>query len=80
LSVAYLTLFERKVLAAVQRRRGPNKLGIFGLLQPLLDAFKLILKEVSLPGRINIILFLIGPMIMLFLNLISWVIIMPNFG
>ena len=45
ISVAYLTLLERKILAAMQRRRGPNMVGIFGLLQPFVDGFKLIIKE-----------------------------------
>lgn len=79
LSIAYLTLFERKILAVIQRRQGPNKQGIFGLLQPLLDAFKLILKELNFPFRISLILFLCGPMVMLFLNLIGWAIIVLDF-
>lgn len=80
LLVAYLTLLERKILAAVQKRKGPNKVGVFGLLQPLADAFKLILKEITIPRRAYTSLFLAGPMIMLFLNLIGWVIFTPAYG
>ena len=50
LMVALFTLFERKILAGIQRRRGPNVVGIFGLLQPFSDAFKLIFKETIIPG------------------------------
>jgi len=71
LMIAYLTLFERKVLSAVQKRKGPNKVGIFGLMQPITDAFKLILKEIIVPSRANVILFFFGPMFMLFLNLMG---------
>jgi len=78
--VAYLTLFERKVLSAVQRRKGPNKVGVFGLLQPIADAFKLIAKEMNVPSRANPVLFFVGPMVMLFLNLIGWIILTPVYG
>lgn len=57
LSVAYLTLLERKFMGSIQRRIGPNKVGFLGLLQPLMDGIKLLLKENILPLYGNITLF-----------------------
>jgi len=71
LSIALITLFERKILAAFQRRRGPNVVGIFGLLQPFADAFKLIFKETIIPGLSNISLFLIAPVFIFSMALLS---------
>jgi NADH-quinone oxidoreductase subunit H len=62
ISVAYFTLAERKILGAAQRRRGPNVIGVFGLLQPLSDGFKLLVKETVLPSGSNKLLFIISPM------------------
>lgn len=70
LSVALFTLFERKILAGIQRRRGPNVVGIFGLLQPFSDAFKLIFKETIIPGLSNIILFIMAPIFTFGLSLL----------
>ena len=75
IAVAYFTLAERKILAAIQRRRGPNVNGLFGLLQPLVDGVKLLLKETILPNQANTILFLIAPMVTFFLSLVAWVVI-----
>ena len=70
LCIAYLTLSERKILGAIQLRKGPNVSGVFGLLQPLLDGLKLILKELLYPGRANYTLFLLAPILAFTLALI----------
>ena len=61
IAVAYFTLVERKILGSIQRRRGPNVVGVFGLLQPLSDGFKLLVKEVLLPSSSNKLLFILAP-------------------
>ncbi|MBL4613768.1 MAG: NADH-quinone oxidoreductase subunit NuoH [Magnetovibrio sp.] len=75
LSVAYLTYAERKVIGAMQLRRGPNVVGPFGLLQPLADGAKLFLKETVIPSSANRAVFLIAPMLTFFLALVSWAVI-----
>ena len=72
ISIAYLTLIERQVLASIQRRVGPNIVGIFGLLQPLLDGLKLVLKEGIIPTNANSLIFILSPIIMFVLSLINW--------
>lgn len=61
LSVAYFTLYERHILAALQRRQGPNVVGFYGLFQPLADGLKLFLKESILPKSSNAFLFILSP-------------------
>jgi len=75
LCVAYLTLAERKIIGAMQLRRGPNVVGPFGLLQPLMDGMKLFLKETIIPSGANRAIFIIAPMLTFFLALISWAVI-----
>jgi NADH-quinone oxidoreductase subunit H len=75
IAIAYFTLVERKVLGAIQRRRGPNVIGLFGLLQPLSDGLKLFTKETVLPSNANKLLFLLSPTITFIISLIGWSII-----
>lgn len=61
LAVAFLTLYERQLLAALQRRQGPNIVGFYGLFQPIADGLKLLLKESILPTRANLLIFILSP-------------------
>ena len=78
--MAYLTYAERKVLAAIQMRRGPNVVGPFGLWQPFADALKMIMKETMIPSGANRALFLLAPMLTFGLAMIAWAVIPVNAG
>jgi len=60
-AIAYFTLYERHILAALQRRQGPNIVGFYGLFQPLADGLKLFVKESILPKSANTFIFLVSP-------------------
>jgi NADH-quinone oxidoreductase subunit H len=74
LSVAFLTLVERKVMAAIQIRRGPNVIG-FGFFQPLADGLKLLIKELIIPLKGNKLLFIFAPILFLAVSLTVWVVL-----
>ena len=78
--MAYLTYAERKVLAAMQLRKGPNIVGPFGLLQPFADAIKMMFKETIIPAGSNRVLFLMAPMLTFGLAVIAWAVIPVNDG
>ena len=73
--LAFLLLFDRKVWAAVQLRRGPNVVGAFGLLQTFADFLKFVLKEVVIPAGANKVVFLLAPLITFTLALAAWAVV-----
>ena len=75
MTVAFVTIAERKIMAAMQRRCGPNAVGVWGIMQPFADALKLLVKEIIIPRQSNSLLFVIGPCITLIFALLGWAII-----
>jgi NADH-quinone oxidoreductase subunit H len=80
IGVAYLTYAERKVLAAMQLRKGPNVVGPFGLFQPFADAIKMVTKETIIPSGANRALFLMAPMLTFMLAMLAWAVVPVNEG
>lgn len=80
ISIAYITLSERKIMGGMQRRVGPNKIGKEGIIQPIIDGIKLITKEIIIPIRVSTKEMLIGPITILILTLIIWIPIPLSLG
>jgi len=75
IAVAFFTLVERKIMAGIQRRRGPNVIGILGMLQPFADGLKLLIKETIIPSKANKIIFILAPILALFLSFLNYAIL-----
>nr|YP_010254928.1 NADH dehydrogenase subunit 2 [Pealius machili]QUA05867.1 NADH dehydrogenase subunit 2 [Pealius machili] len=72
ISIAFFTLMERKMISYIQNRKGPNKVSIIGILQPIADAIKLISKELNLNLKSNFLLYIISPMLNILISLTMW--------
>src|SRR3954466_12748101 len=75
LCVAYLTLWERKLIGWIQVRIGPNRVGPLGLLQPIADGLKLLVKEIIIPAGSSKFLFVVAPMLALMPALAAWAVV-----
>lgn len=75
LAIAFLTLAERKVMASMQRRKGPNRVGVLGVLQPIADGLKLLVKEPVKPSSANLVIFLFAPVLTFLLSQVAWAVI-----
>lgn len=75
IAIAYTTLLERKYMSSVQRRRGPNMAGLFGILQPLADGLKLATKELIFPTNSDLFLFILAPILTFFFSLLIWIVV-----
>ncbi|MAI05681.1 MAG: NADH-quinone oxidoreductase subunit H [Alphaproteobacteria bacterium TMED87] len=80
LAVAYLTYAERRIIGAMQLRKGPNVVGWFGLLQPIADALKLLTKEIVIPSGASPVVFLLAPMVTFSLAMVAWAVIPVDAG
>ena len=78
IGVAFFTLLERKIMANIQRRRGPNVVGLLGVLQPFADGLKLLIKETIIPSKANKIIFLLAPILALLLSFVNYTVLPFN--
>lgn len=80
LAIAFLTLAERKAMGRMQRRIGPNRVGYYGILQPIADAVKLILKQIVVPSKSELGIFIFSPILLFLLTLVGWIVIPFSIG